>query len=128
MRDDVFKKYVAAKRMELEYRLMNVYYREYTNNDKKPAFMFSQYADILKDISICATGLCRSDDALDLITVDQIDALTSTLGGLFMEYLLKLQGKSLFDGFNDCVKDIIGTDLPDDIKNIFEEDDNNEEF
>lgn len=127
MRDDVFKKYVAAKRMELEYRLMSVYYRDYTNNDKKPVFMFAQYTDILKDISICATGLCRSEDALDLMSADQIDRLTATLGGLFMKYLLKLQDKSLFDGFNDCLKNITGQELPDDIKDMFEEDDKDEE-
>ena len=122
MRDDLFKKFVAAKSMELEYHLMCVYYREYTDEDKKPAFLFEQYAEIIKDISRCATGLCRSEDTLDLITAEQIYNLTSTLGRLFMQHLLKLQGKSLFEDFNDCVKDIFGTDLPDDFKEIFEDD------
>ena len=124
MREDLFKKYVAAKRMELEYRLMCVYYRDYENNDKKPGYMFAQYSDILNDIS---RDLTRTFPDYTRMTAEQMDKLTATLGGLYFEYNLKLQGLSLVDGFNECVKDITGQELPDDIKELLQEDNDNEE-
>lgn len=123
MREDLFKKYVAAKRMELEYRLMGVYYRGYECNDKKPAYMFAQYVDILNDIS---RDLTRTFPDYNYITAEQMENLTAALGGLFFEYNIKLQGKSLFDGFNTCLKDITGQELPDDIKELLQEDNEDE--
>ena len=120
MREDLFNKLVAAKRMELEYRLMGVYYKDdYEHPDNKPTYMFNQYVTILNDI--------KHDIINYNVTADQLDNLTATLGGLYFEYNLKLQGLSISDTFNNIVKDITGEELPDDIKELLQEDNDNEE-
>lgn len=96
MNNDMFQKLLAGKRNELEYRLMRYYYDKEMDNNRKVTFMFSQYADTLKDIAHVATGYCRSDDAIQL-TPSQIDDITSSLGGLFMEYNMKVQGIDIAD-------------------------------
>lgn len=125
MREDLFKKYVAAKRMELEYRLMGVYYKDdYEHPDSKPAYMFNQYTIILNDI--------RNDCINYQISAEQIEDIISTLGGLFQYYILKIRGLSVGQGFKDLLENISGgQEIPDyivkQIDDLFEEDNDNEE-
>lgn len=115
MNNDMFQKLLAGKRNELEYRLMRYYYDSDMDNNRKVIFMFAQYVDTLKDIAHTATGYCRSDDEIQL-TPDQIDKITSILGGLFLDYNMKVQGKDLSDALSEALDDFI---------NDFEEDTEN---
>lgn len=112
MNNNMFQKLLAGKRNELEYKLMRYYYDNDMDDNRKVTFMFAQYADTLKDIAHTATGYCRSDDEIQL-TPDQIDNITSVLGGLFMEYNMKVQGRDIADVFSECLGDIIN-DLEED--------------
>ena len=96
MNNSMFQKLIAGKRNELEYKLMRYYYDKEMDNNRKVTFMFAQYADTLKDIAHVATGYCRSDDEIQL-TPSQIDDITSSLGGLFMSYNMKVQGIDITD-------------------------------
>lgn len=106
MNNDMFQKLLAGERNKLEYKLMRYYYDSDMDNNRKVTFMFAQYADTLKDIAHVATGYCRSDDAIQL-TPDQIDNITSILGGLFLEYNMKVQGKNIIDAFSDAINDFM---------------------
>lgn len=106
MNNDMFQKLLAGERNKLEYKLMRYYYDNDMDDNRKVTFMFAQYADTLKDIAHTATGYCRSDDEIQL-TPDQIDNITSVLGGLFMEYNMKVQGKDIADVFSNALEDII---------------------
>lgn len=117
MNKDMFQKLLTGKRNELEYRLMRYYYNKDMDVNIKIAFMFEQYADTLKDIAHVATGYCRSDDAIQL-TPEQVDNITSTLGGLFLEYNMKLQDIS--------INDVLGAVL-NEFTDVFEEDNEDEE-
>lgn len=112
MNNDMFQKLIVGKRNELEYKLMRYYYDKDMDDNRKVTFMFAQYADTLNDIAYTATGYCRSDDEIQL-TPDQIDKVTSILGGLFLEYNMKVQGRDIADVFSEALGDII---------NDFEED------
>lgn len=112
MNNDMFQKLLAGERNKLEYKLMRYYYDSDMDNNRKVTFMFAQYADTLKDIAHTATGYCRSDEEIQLTPV-QIDDITSSLGGLFMEYNMKVQGvdiadviHALCDEFEDNLGDI----------------------
>ena len=111
MNNDMFQKLLAGERNKLEYKLMSYYYNNDMDDNRKVTFMFAQYADTLKDIVHTATGYCRSDDEIQL-TPTQIDDITSSLGGLFLEYNMKVQGihiadviKSLCDGFESVIEE-----------------------
>lgn len=106
MNNNMFQKLLAGKRNELEYRLMRYYYDNDMDDNRKVTFMFAQYVDTLKDIAHTATGYCRSDEEIQL-TPDQIDNITSGLGGLFMEYNMKVQGRDIADVFSETLGDII---------------------
>ena len=126
MNKDIFRKYLASKRDELEYRLMSVYYNDnYEHPDNKPAYMFNQYVNVLDDVKHDSIGYN--------ITAEQIEDITSVLGGLHLQYNLKVRGLSIDQGFKDFLESISGgQEIPDyiaeQINDIFEEDDNNEEF
>ena len=96
MNKDMFQKLLAGKRNELEYKMMRYYYDNDLDVNRKVTFMFAQYAYTLKDIAHMATGYCRADDEI-MLTPDQIDDITSTLGGLFINYNMKVQGKDISD-------------------------------
>lgn len=105
MNNDMFQKLLVGKRNELEYKLMRYYYNKEMDNNRKVTFMFAQYADTLSELAYNATGYCKENDS-DILTPSQIDDITSSLGGLFLEYNMKVQGihiadviKSLCDGF-----------------------------
>lgn len=109
MNNDMFQKLLAGERNKLEYKLMRYYYDSDMDNNRKVTFMFAQYADTLKDIAHVATGYCRSDDAIQL-TPSQIEDITSTLGGLFLEYNMKVQGidvSDLIKQLNDDIDDVL---------------------
>lgn len=106
MNNDMFKKLVAGKRNELEYRLMRYYYNKDMDPNRKVTFMFAQYADTLKDIAIMATGFCRSDDEIQL-TPEQVDNISSCLGGLFLEYNMKVQGVDFTTALSAALDDLI---------------------
>lgn len=116
MNKDIFQKLLAGKRNELEYKLMSYYYRDDLDVNRKIAFMFEQYADTLKDIAH-SNSYCKQDDNLQL-TPEQVDNITSTLGGLFLEYNMKLQGIS--------INDVLGAVL-NEFTDVFEEDNEDEE-
>ena len=107
----MFKKLLAGKRGELEYRLMRYYYNDDMETNRKAAFMFAQYADILRDISHDNIIITQNDDIR--LTPDQIDNITSTLGGLFLEYIMKVQGKDITDCLRDLFKEFNGEDNED---------------
>lgn len=113
MNNDMFQKLLAGERNKLEYKLMRYYYDNDMNDNRKVTFMLAQYADTLKDIAHTATGYCRSDEEIQL-TPDQIDNLTSTLGGLFFEYILKVQGKTINDALGRVFSDLIIDDCEED--------------
>lgn len=105
MNNSMFQKLVAGKRNELEYKLMRYYYNKEMDTNRKVGFMFEQYADTLKEIAHSNSYYIRQDDNIQL-TPSQIDDITSSLGGLFMSYNMKVQGiditdvlKVLADGF-----------------------------
>lgn len=106
MKNEMFEKLLASKRNELDYRLMDYYYNDDLDINRKVTFMFAQYTDILSDIAHTATGLCRSDDAIQL-TPKQIDDITGGLGGLFLEYLIKAQGITIGDALQSLFDDIL---------------------
>lgn len=125
MNNDIFRKYLSSKRDELEYRLINVYYKDdYDHGENKHAYMFAQYVDVLSDVN--------HDSIHYNITAEQIEDITSVLGGLHLQYNLKVRGLSIGQGFKDFLESISGgQEIPDyiaeQINDIFEEDNKDEE-
>lgn len=117
MNNDMFQKLLAGERNKLEYKLMRYYYNKEMDINKKVSFMFEQYTDTLKDISHNNSYFRESDNVQ--LTPDQIDKVTSILGGLFLEYIMKVQGKDLSDALSDALDEFIN-DLEED-NNDYEE-------
>ena len=105
MNNDMLQKLLAGERNKLEYKLMRYYYRNDMDDNKKISFMFEQFADTLKDIAH-NNSYCKQDDNM-LLTPDQVDNIVSCLGGLFLEYNMKIQKITLYDAFNAVLDDII---------------------
>lgn len=114
MNNDMFLKLVAGEKSKLEFKLMRYYYDSDMAINRKVGFMFEQYTDTLKDISHSNSY----QDSVQL-TPDQIDKVTSILGGLFLEYIMKVQGKDLTDALSDALDEFIN-DLEED-NNDYEE-------
>lgn len=105
MNNDMFQKLAAGKRNVLEYKLMSYYYREDMDDNRKISFMFEQFADTLKDIAH-NNSYCKQDDNM-MLTPEQVDNIVSCLGGLFLEYNMKVQGRDLYDCFSAALDDLI---------------------
>lgn len=114
MNNDMFQKLLAGERNKLEYKLMSYYYRDDMDDNRKISFMFEQFADTLKDIAH-NNSYCKQDDNM-LLTPEQVDNIVSCLGGLFLEYIMKIQGLTLYDAFSAALDDIIN-DVEEDTEN-----------
>lgn len=114
MNNDMFQKLLAGEKSKLEYKLMRYYYNSEMDANKKAAFMFEQYTDTLKDISHSNSYLREADNVQ--LTLDQIDKVTSILGDLFLEYIMKVQGKDLTDVLSEALNEFIN-DLEEDTEN-----------
>ena len=112
MNAKLFDKYKNMIMGELDYRICDLITEELDTNDKIK-FIFATYVMVLDRVRSDYTKMNTDID----LTPEQLDDITSELGGMHMAYNSYLRGLSAAD----VIRNIVGKDLPDDVEETMNE-------
>lgn len=112
MNAKLFDKYKNMIMGELDYRICDLITEELDTNDKIK-FIFATYVMVLDRVRSDYTKMNTDID----LTPEQLDDITSELGGMHMAYNSYLRGLSAAD----VIRNIVGKDLPDDVEEAMNE-------
>ena len=112
MNAKLFDKYKNMIMGELDYRICDLITEELDTNDKIK-FIFATYVMVLDRVRSDYTKMNTDID----LTPEQLDDITSELGGMYMAYNSYLRGLSAAD----VIRNIVGKDLPDDVEEAMNE-------
>ena len=112
MNAKLFDKYKNMIMGELDYRICDLITEELDTNDKIK-FIFATYVMVLDRVRSDYTKMNTDID----LTPEQLDDITSELGGMHIAYNSYLRGLSAAD----VIRNIVGKDLPDDVEEAMNE-------